>query len=193
MLTDITQPSSFSLQPSIFPPSRCGRCGDLGLWLTPTGKIEVCPRIQMREDHSEPNAAADLVARAGRSLAYREIKANPHAFNCARALTRFTTENPCPRQTLIDKYFQWGGSQSLRHLHYAIEELRSVWFLPVGSRKKVPHGYWILASEADFKEWFERTKQAPITQLSTIHRLAKANFPVFAEQMEFEFWHDVAP
>ncbi len=60
----------------------------------------------------------------------------------------------------------------------------------VGSRKQEPSGYWIITDLEDFKEWFDRVKAAPITQLTTIHRVAKANFPVFAEQIEMDFWTD---
>lgn len=174
-------------------PSRCGRCGDTGVWLTPAARIEVCPKIQLGERHNIPNAAAQAIARAGKLLNFRGLTANPHAFNVARALTRFTSAAPCPRQKLIDKYFQWAGTQNLRHLHSAIESLRSVWLLPVGSRKKQPHGYWIITDEADYKSWFEETKTSPVTQLSMLHRNAKANFPIFAEQIELEFWNDVEP
>ncbi len=179
--------------PFTYDPSRCGRCGDLGVWLTPPGRIEICPAIQMGNPHAEPNEAAQLVARAGRSLARREIVANPNSFAVARAISRFTTAEPCPRQTLIDRYFVNAGHQALRHLHSAIEELRSVWLLPVGSRKSVPHGYWIITGEDDFREWAERSKGAAITVLSRISRLAKANYPVYAEQLELEFWRDMDP
>lgn len=172
-------------------PAHCGRCRDIGVCLTPQNRIEVCPRIQCGDRHTEPNAAAKLIERAGRSLIFRNIPANQHAFNVARALTRYTSEKPCTAQKLIDKYFGWGGSQQLRHLHHAVEELRSVWLLPVGSRKHQPYGYWIITDEDDYKQWFEATKASPVTQLSMLHRNAKANFPVFAEQIEMEFWRDM--
>ncbi len=173
-------------------PSKCGRCHDAGVWLTPAGNIEVCPKIQVGDiPHNEPNKAAKLLERAGRSLLFRKIKPSQHAFNVARALTRFSTEKPCTAQKLIDRYFAWGGNQQLRHLAKAVEELRSVWLMPIGSRKHQPYGYWIIEDEADYKQWFEATMSSPITQLSMLHRNAKANFPVFAEQIEMDFWNDM--
>lgn len=173
--------------------SQCGRCHDLGLWLQPTGYMAVCPRLMMGDAHNTPNAAAEMVKRAGRLLEHRQIVANPHAFAVAKALTRYSHIDPCTRQVLLDKYFSWAVSYSItRELHRVIEELRSVWFLPVASRKKVPHGYWIATSQGDFEEWFRECTSAPKTQLKTIFRLAKANWPVYGEQIEMDFWKDMA-
>lgn len=168
----------------------CARCRDHGVWLTPQSRVELCPRIQCGDEHPELSAGARLIERAGRSLLFRKIDAGFLAFSLACDLARFTSGEPCSRQDLIDRHFAGFGASSLRHFHYTIEELRSVWLLPVGSRKSTPHGYWMITSEADYKEWFDRTTQSPITQLSTLHRNAKANFPVFAEQIELEFWKD---
>ena len=172
--------------------SRCGRCHDLGLWLQPTGVIAVCPRLMMGEAHNTPNAAAEMVKRAGRLLEHKQIVANPHAFSVAKALTRYSHIEPCNRQKLIDSYFTWSPEYAnTRELHRVIEELRSVWFLPVASRKKVPHGYWIATSQDEFEEWFRECTSAPRTQLKTIFRLAKANWPVYGEQIEMDFWKDM--
>ena len=171
----------------------CFRCGDLGIVINPQGMVATCPEITLGEPHAEPNAAARIIERATRSLMFRKVPVNPLAFDVARALSRQTTDHPAPRQTLLDKYFGWASHQRLRKFHYVIEELRSVWLLPVASRKGTPHGYWIATTQADFKEWVERSKSAPIKQLTTIHAVAKANFPIIADQLEFEFWNDLQP
>ena len=172
---------------------RCDRCGDLGITIWPQGNVDTCPAIKLGHSHDEPNAAARIIERATRSLAYRRIPVNSLSFDVARALSRRTTDDPAPRQTILDKYFGWASHQRLRKFHYVIEELRSVWLLPVASRKGTPHGYWIATDEADFKEWVERSKSAPLKQLSTIHAVARANFPILAEQLEYEFWKDLQP
>jgi hypothetical protein len=81
-------------------------------------------------------------------------------------------------------------ANQLRKFHAAIEELRRVWMLPIGSRKDSPAGYWIITDVKDFEEWINRSKSAPITQLTTIYKVAKRNFPIFAEQMELDIFND---
>lgn len=168
---------------------QCWQCRDTGIWITPTGMASQCPRRQTGVPHNEPNDAARMLQRAVTRLTARRIVVNPHLFAIARDLTESTSLRPCERDRLIQKHFSYSSSQ-LRHFHRAVEELRRIWLLPVGSRKDPPAGYWIITTLEDFKAWFERSKSAPITQLTTIHRVAKRNFPIFAEQMELEFWND---
>lgn len=169
----------------------CDRCGGYGIWLTPKGLIAECPNYQLRlNNHPAPGAAAQSVLTAGYKLAARLHTVLTQPFDIARALTRGTTTRPIDRDYLITKYVGTGGG-SLRRFHHVIEELRAVWHLPVASRKDTPHGYWIATDVDDFREWVARAKSAPISQLSTIHAVAKANFPVFAEQLELEFWSDM--
>ncbi|MBS1793380.1 MAG: hypothetical protein JSS81_05975 [Acidobacteria bacterium] len=173
--------------------NECQRCFGSGLWLTPRNAVETCPRIQMREPHVEPNAAAQLLRRAVDRIKSRNNWIDPMAFDLARILTNFTTTEPCSRQHLFEHFYgdtNMTEANKLRKFHGLVETLRATWFLPVGSRKQEPTGYWIITDLEDFKEWFERVKAAPITQLTTIHRVARANFPVFAEQIELDFWTD---
>jgi hypothetical protein len=172
----------------------CPRCFDTGLWLAPQNQVLVCPRVQMNESHAEPNEAALMLRRAANMLFKREIYINSQAFDLARLLTNFTSERPCPRQEIFDTFYgdtNLTYSNQLRKFHAIIEELRQVWLLPVGSRKAEPCGYWVITDLDDFKAWYQRTTQAPITQLTTIHRVAKRNFPIFAEQIEFDFFNDI--
>lgn len=169
---------------------RCGRCNDLGVWLTPVGVIAECPVLQLgQNDHAPLSDAAKTILRAGRLLAERKVIANPNTFRIARALSRVTTDKPLSRQDLIDGYFQWSSnSGKLRELHSTIEELRSVWLLPIGSRKSMPYGYWIITDESDFRVWVRRSIAAPVKQLATIRAVARANFSErFVEQLELDF------
>lgn len=171
----------------------CERCFDTGVWLTPLNAVEVCPKIQLGEIHAETNKGADLIKRSTALLKANRTWISPQVFDFARILSNYTSENPCPRQSL-DFYFFDGtnltAENKLRKLHGIVEELRKVWLLPVGSRKFEPSGYWIITELEDFKVWFNSVKAAPITQLTTIHKVAKHNFPVFAEQIELEFRND---
>jgi hypothetical protein len=170
----------------------CDRCFDLGVWQLPNGQISTCPNIQMSYPHNQANPAGQILLRALKRLGELNIAVNPFLFNIARLLTNFTTTEPCSRDLILDPHFRFSPS-SLRKFHETIEELRRVWLLPVGSRKSTPAGYWIITDVADFAEWVERSKAAPITQLSTIHKVAKRNIPIFAEQLELDFWRDMQP
>jgi hypothetical protein len=174
---------------------KCPRCFDIGVWIAPQGDLQQCPVISTGGKHDEPNAAAQLLQRAAATLRERNQVINSQSFNLARVLTYYTSSDPCPREDLINMFFRYlpmSEKFTLRKFHEAIETLRRYWLLPVGSRKVQPCGYWIITDEADFKEWFERTKAAPITQLTTIHKVAKLNFPIFAEQMELDFFNDLS-
>lgn len=185
-------------QPFLFEPVVpcyvCQRCFDTGVWRTPKGEVAVCPRVQMRQPHAEPNNASLILRRATNRLFQNQLWVNPMAFDLARILTHYNASQPCRRESLGEFFFadtNLTANIKLRKFHLLVEELRKIWLLPVGSRKEEPSGYWIITNLADFKEWINRVKSAPITQLATIHRVARHNFPVFAEQLEMEFWNDL--
>lgn len=171
----------------------CERCLDTGVWLTPLNIIAVCPRIQCRETHNEPNKASLQLQRSANLMVDRQYRINPMCFDLARILTNYSSEKPCTRQSLFDHFFDSSFTEDnkKRALMGWVEELQKVWLLPIGSRKVPPFGYWIITELEDFKEWFKHAKAAPITRLTTIHKVARHNFPIFAEQMELEFWNDI--
>ena len=166
----------------------CSICRDTGVWMNPHGLIVRCPQSAAAHPAQTPGAA--VFERAALGLARRGTPVNAKLFEVGRFLSHYSSAEPCERTRLIDAHFNYAAS-SLRNLHSAIEELRRVWFLPVGSRKDPPAGYWIISELDDFARWVERSKSAPITQLTTIHRVARANWPHFAEQLELEFYADM--
>jgi len=168
---------------------RCFACGDLGLIWT-DGRVSTCWRLRAGAVHNRPNEAAQMIERAVRNLMIAKRPIDQHVFHVAQSLIGFTSDRPCKRDVLIERHFTFSAS-SLRKFHETIETLRKEWVLPVGSRKESPGGYWIITDIDDFAKWVARAKAAPITQLTTIYRNAKRNFPVFAEQMELEFWSDM--
>ncbi len=181
---------------SVVPNAACQRCFDTGIWLTPHNFVAVCPRIVMREKHALANPAAFLVQREAKSLFEKRTWINTQAFDVARILSNFTSAVPLKKELIFEVLWAetgLGETQKLRKFHAIIEELRNFWLLPVASRKTEPCGYWICTNLDDYKAWYNRAKSAPITQLSTLHRNARHNFPVFAEQLEIEFWNDVEP
>jgi hypothetical protein len=171
------------------PIAKCDRCGDLGLWMTPQGDIQICPVIQLKKEHVELNVAARMIGDAIARLKTISRAVHPVEFDVVRCLSHFTSDNPCSRDLLITNYFGWHASAAgnLRRFHHLIEDLRREWLLPVASRKDTPAGYWIATDAEDFHEWVRRSKAAPITQLTTIHRLAKQHFKPLADQLELEF------
>ncbi len=172
----------------------CNRCFDTGLWLTENNQVEACPVLVLTRAHNLPNAESRLLRRSAELVKDRKIYINPQAFDLARLLTNFDSLSPCPRQEIFETFYDSSVltyPNQLRKFHALIEELRSIWLLPIGSRKTAPSGYWIITDLQDFKNWFNRVKSAPITQLSTIHKVARHNFPLFAEQLELEFWKDI--
>lgn len=179
-----TEQTLFNMTP------RCIACSDLGLTLGTDGNVNACWRLRAGAPHNEPSPAALMIQRAIEKLRIAKVAIDPHAFAVAVTLMPYTTKMPCKRDRLVDAHFLHAGD-SVRKCAAMIETLRRVWFLPVGSRKENPTGYWIITSMEDFANWVEAAKAAPITQLTTIHRVAKRNFPVFAEQMELEFWKDM--
>lgn len=166
----------------------CTICHDTGVWMNPHGSIVRCP--QPSGQHLAQMPGAVVFERAALGLARRNAPVNAKAFEVGRFLSRYTAGEPCPRVRLVDAHFNYSPS-SVRNLQATIEELRRVWLLPVGSRKSEPSGYWIITDLNDFAAWVERSKSAPIQQLSTIHRVARANWPHFAEQLELEFWNNI--
>lgn len=161
----------------------CSRCRNLSVVVAPDGTLINCPWLSC-DDHPQPTKSQSIVADSARMF----HKPNQHLFNLAIFLTDFTSDSPCPRSLLIMKFFSFLNNEraAIRRLHYSIEELRSDWLLPIGSRKDTPSGYWIIIDADDFNEWFVRTKSAPITQLSTIYRLAKRHFIQFTGQLKLE-------
>jgi hypothetical protein len=172
----------------------CTICSDFGMWLTPKGDVLPCPVIARGDYHNAPNAAAMLVHGSLAALKQADARIDSRQFELARKLSSFATDRPCDRREILSEFFSYlpmSDANQLRKFHAAIEDLRRVWLLPIGSRKDAPSGYWIITDQKDFEQWFERSKSAPITQLSTIYKVAKRNFPIFAEQLELDFWNDV--
>lgn len=171
----------------------CERCFDTGIWLTPANEIHRCPELTLGNEHLEPNEASKMVNRSARRLKNIGHYIPVFEFELARILTFYTKEDPCKREK-IDLFFYQDTNLKVNDIERAvkklIENLRKIWLLPVGSSKAKPYGYWIINNLKEYKDWYKVVTSAPITQLSTIHKNAKHNFPHFAEQIEIDFWRD---
>jgi len=170
----------------------CDHCRGLGVWLDPNGSLHTCPRIEIREPHAPPSPRAAFIVRSLRRLYEEKQAIDPVAFEVAKALLPYSADDPCDRHFITDRFFQW-STDRLRQLHYTIAELRYKWMLPVASRKVAPAGYWIAADQKDFELWFVRAKAALVTPLIGLNCLARATFPVLADQLELDFRRDMSP
>lgn len=164
----------------------CPRCLDIGIRISPVGVFEPCPAIVLGQPHGDPSPAALMIQRA---VTRRGVPADSHLFDVARTLAVFSTTYPCSRFELIERHFSFvsGSEAQRRKVSAAIERLRDEWLLPVGSRKGHPSGYWIITDEDDFEAWYQAKKAQPLKELTTLHRLARVHWPIFAEQLELEF------
>ena len=188
------QPTLLTIADSPVTKFPCIRCADLGYWIEPTGTVSRCPSAELTSIHNPPSPEQTIVARAIQRLRRGKAAIELQAFEVLRHLVAFNSKRPCLRTDLVDLFFSYGDrapANQTRKLQSVIEQLRKIWMVPVGSRKDDPSGYWIITEAADFKIWFAHAAAAPITQLTTLHRLAKHNFPLFAEQMELDFFQDV--
>lgn len=173
---------------------QCDLCFGIGLRINPAGKVEQCPTLQMNLEHRELSPAGLRIVRAVEVLGRQKIEVDAVLFDIARSLANYTTHQPCSSRELIERHFSYvtGSENQRRKVTNAIHDLQDTWLLPVGSRKEKPFGYWIITEPTDFRTFVERAMAEPVTRLSTLHRLAKANWPEFAEQMEIDFWSDMA-
>lgn len=171
---------------------RCFECADIGFTVAPDGVVSTCWRQRAGAQHNSPGEAALMLERAVHNLRARKVAVDQHLFDVAKTLCRYTSAKPCKGERLIETHFAYSPA-AIRNLAAAIETLRKVWRLPVGSRRGDPTGYWMITDIDDFAEWVAAAKAAPITQLTTIHRVAKSNFPVFAKQMELDFVNELQP
>lgn len=181
--------------PFVWQPTNCDRCFRIGLRISPQGAVEQCPTLQMKDPHVELSPEGQRIVRAVETLRRRKLEPDTIHFDVARSLAQYDTHRPCSSRELIDRHFSYvAGAENRRRLvTKAVRFLREIWFLPVASRKEAPMGYWIATDLDDFKAYFERASAEPVTTLSTIHRMARANWPEFAEQMEIDIWKDMVP
>lgn len=165
----------------------CDRCFDSGVWLTPKRDVITCPQLVLGREHACSTTATDRFQKAAQRYLDRGNEIGNESFAVGAILCGFTTTDPCPRSLLLE--FLYGGTNlndayKLRKFHGIIELLRKHWLLPIGSRKHDPAGYWMIISIDDYKDWFGRVVAAPKTQLATVYRNARENFPEFANQQK---------
>lgn len=163
----------------------CPRCRNAGIRISPTGIFETCPDLVLGNVHPPISDEAKMI----REAVTQSGLIDSHLFEIARSMIGFSTSYPISRFELIERHFRYlhGDEVKRRALSRAIERMRDEMLLPVGSRKGAPSGYWIIIELPDFERWYTEKRSQPLKELTTIHKLARHYWPVFAEQIRLDF------
>lgn len=165
----------------------CRYCPDTNMLFSGSGKGAITGCMMCRSSKETRNAAANKLARAAFFRMQHDLEINQTDFEIARLLTLYTSDQPIKRE-IIDRYASTDERATKKH----IENLRDEWLLPIGSRKTPPYGHWIIVEKNDYLRWEAEARRSPLTQLSTLWRLRKANFPEFAGQTELDFAQEIS-
>lgn len=166
--------------------NKCFECGDLGFVLN-DGVDSACWRLRWNAPHNAPGRAAVMLREAVEYLRIRKLLVDKQHFEIAKLLTRHTSKDPFNKAELLETHY----TMPLRSFMGVIEDLRKVWLLPIASSKSKPYGYWFITDADEFSEWVRVAGAAPRTQLITIARVARRNFPKFAQQFELDFKNEI--
>lgn len=166
---------------------KCYDCFDSGL-VNNQKTIGIVTRCFNCFEHLFFSAAATKFQAVVLDLQSRDKTIDDALFFLAQTLTPFTSEKPVSRLYLQT----WLKHKDERTTKKLIERLRTEWLLPIGSRKHEPMGHWIITDATDFMNWQRDFRKSAITQLGTLHRVAKANFPELAGQSTFDFATQIA-
>lgn len=188
--------TSFAIEKPAIPGlgSICPMCWNSGLKMTPAKTIQCCPALQIKSDSHPVNYSAKSIHRATEWLNERFIAMNELQFDLARILSNFTATSPVKCRDLEQYFLGFTALDSesrRRKILKSIHDLKDGWQLPVGSSRKPPEGFWLISTLEDFKRQVIVDKSQPITSLSLIHKVARRNFPIFAEQLELDFFGNV--
>lgn len=177
--------------PMLRPAMRCFNCHDLGFEITSEPAVRDCWRRSYSHGvpHNSPIRGAEIIRTAVERLINLRQPVHPHSLAVARYLSGFTSDNPVSSGELTRRFFAH-SSEPLRELARCIEILRADWLLPIGSRRGKPAGYWLITDREDFQNWVSIARHAPLTQLRTIYRAAKLNFPGTESQLQLDFNDD---
>lgn len=176
--------------PFVFKPTECGWCFRIGYRIAPQGGVERCPTLVMGEPHVDITPEGEAISRAIRRVNEIKLPPDPLHFDIARTIAKIgSTKSPCKSGDLIERHFSYviGPENRRRLVTRNVQFLRDIWRLPLCSRKDAPAGYWISVDAEDFGQWVKTAANEPITRHATIRRVARANWPQFAEQMELDF------
>ncbi len=124
--------------------------------------------------------AFEKIRRAKFDLSCRGESTTQAAEMAAQRIALYTRHTPISVESL-----QAILGVSDRSVKKAVEELRMLWKLPIGSSKGDPSGYYWIHSVEEFKEWLDRFLAQPKREFSTAHTMARANFPELAGQINF--------
>lgn len=164
--------------------STCRACLDTGVALTSKGPqpCESCEAAgkQFSEAAVRFRVRLWLVKDQGQAV-------DEAALRVALLLTHATFERP-----LQGKLLRAHLRLDERSLKSAVETLRTVLLLPIGSHRHPPYGYFWMRSPDEFNHWLKTMRGQAMTELVTGYRLFKAVYPELAGQESLTFSEDFA-
>jgi hypothetical protein len=107
---------------------------------------------------------------------------NINIVQVVRALVRATPEKPISLTALCQHL-----AVSDRTVKSLIEAARKDWLLPIGANRDFPSGYYWINTAAEMKQWIKVFSAQPLQELTTLHRVQKANFPELNGELTFDF------
>jgi hypothetical protein len=129
-------------KPLNLPDSTCDRCLNSSVWLTSRRKVELCPKIQLGEDHNEPNEISKLFRLQSLKFSADQNVITPQVFELARILAQFSAKHPCRTNQIFAVFFQdteLNAGEKIKKLTAWFKELRS-WNLEVDGNA---NGFWL--------------------------------------------------
>jgi len=160
-------------------PGRCHDCWDSTLLWTPQGirRCESCVEAGI-----VLSPAAKRLSDAVWLRMERKQNVLPQTLLTARLLIHSTSAQPVSRESL-----QGQLRSTEREVKAVAQELRREWFLPIGSSRRQPSGYYWMHTPEDFLNWSRAYRSQAIDELVTLHKLQRNNFPELAGQDAFDF------
>lgn len=111
----------------------------------------------------------------------------------ARMIVSASRDTPVTITAIQDHLAQKQGLKpTARNIKRIIRELRHTHRLPIGASRDEPSGYWWPRNVEDWKELIVRLQAQPLDELTTLHRIIRANQPEMMGQLRFVLREDTA-
>lgn len=162
----------------------CPECSDTGIAMQLYGPSE-CKVCAYKERPFNPTARRihDCVL----ELIARGTKIDAQLWEVARALAHSSFDAPVPGEKLQAKL-----GIDRRTLSDRMKRLRDEWFLPALATRQKPTGYYVATRPEHFELWRRHTYGQAMSELVTLYRLQRSNFPELAGQQTLDFVNAVS-
>jgi AraC-like DNA-binding protein len=173
-------------------PPNCPDCQDTGWARHPKGGVIRCRRCQPLPENSHPEASGFKSMKSLASESLKEIGGMRYEGASGQLRT--------DEQKLLDlirphsyehpikiKDLMAATGYDERRIKDLCRTLRDYHLFPIGASRQEPAGiFWITTAEA-FLKYFHTIRAQALSELSTLHRMARKHFPELAGQLKLEF------